>query len=81
MHTGTLHQSLPDESEQHERFLKMNESIRKLDVKYQNAISLRFFEQKAMKEIALILGKKEGTVKSLISRGIEKLREDLKSEL
>jgi RNA polymerase sigma-70 factor (ECF subfamily) len=41
---------------------------------YQAVISLRYFEKKSIKEICEILGKKEGTVKSLISRGIGKLR-------
>jgi RNA polymerase sigma-70 factor (ECF subfamily) len=37
-------------------------------------LTLRFFESKSIKEISLILNKKEGTIKSLISRGIEKLK-------
>jgi len=36
---------------------------------------LRFFEHKSVKEIAGILDKKEGTIKSLLSRGIEKLKD------
>jgi RNA polymerase sigma-70 factor (ECF subfamily) len=48
-----------------------------LPVKYQEVIALRYFERKSLKEIATILGKKEGTVKSLLSRGIGKLRDVL----
>jgi len=35
---------------------------------------LRFFEKKKLKEISEILGKKEGTIKSLVHRGLEKLK-------
>jgi RNA polymerase sigma-70 factor (ECF subfamily) len=37
-------------------------------------VALKYFEGKSIKEIAEILGTKEGTVKSLLSRGIEKLK-------
>ena len=69
---------LQTELEKNQEFLKINSSIRLLDIKYQEVISLRFFEHKSIKEIALILNKKEGTVKSLLSRGIEKLKEKIK---
>ena len=59
--------------------MAINESIRKLDIKYQDVIALRFFEHKSIKEIAIILDKKEGTIKSLLSRGIEKLKEKIKT--
>jgi RNA polymerase sigma-70 factor, ECF subfamily len=65
---------LEKDLEKHREFMKLNDLIRKLDIKYQDVISLRFYEQKSIKEIAIILGKREGTVKSLLSRGINKLR-------
>jgi RNA polymerase sigma-70 factor (ECF subfamily) len=37
-------------------------------------LSLKYFEKKSIIEVAEILNKKEGTVKSLLSRGTEKLR-------
>jgi len=55
-------------------FLELHEKILKLPDLYQQVIALRFFEKKKIKEIAEILGKKEGTVKSLLHRGLEKLR-------
>lgn len=55
-------------------FLELHEKISKLPLAYQEVIVLRFFEKKKVKEIAEILGKKEGTIKSLIHRAIEKLR-------
>ena len=68
-----------DDLERYQEFIKVNDGIRKLDIKYADVISLRFFEHKSLKEIALILNKKEGTIKSLLSRGIEKLKENIKS--
>lgn len=68
---------LQDELEKHQEFLKINDCIRKMDIKYQDVISLRFFEQRSIKEIAIILDKKEGTIKSLLSRAIEKLKDQI----
>ena len=62
---------------EHQDFLKIQEKISKLEIKYQEVITLRFFEKKQIKEIAEILGKKEGTIKSLLHRGLEKLRNEL----
>jgi len=56
-------------------FLVMHQSISRLPVKYQQVITLRFFEKKREKEIAQIMGKPEGTVKSLLHRGLKKLKE------
>ena len=50
-------------------------NIKTLPTKYQEVIALRYFEGKQNKEIAEILNIKEGTLKSLLSRGLEKLRE------
>lgn len=69
---------LQDELERHQEFMKINGLIKKMDIKYQDVISLRFFEHKSINEIAMILDKKEGTIKSLLSRGIEKLKENIK---
>lgn len=63
-----------EELKKHQDFLKAREKISKLPLKYQEVIVLRFFEKKQIKEIAEILGKKEGTVKSLLHRGLERLR-------
>lgn len=62
------------ELQQHKEFLALHELISKLPDKYQEVITLRFFEKKSINEIGEILGKKEGTVKSLLHRGLEKLR-------
>jgi len=58
----------------HEDFLLLHENISKLPIKYQDVITLRFFENKQIKEIGEILGKREGTIKSLLHRGLKKLK-------
>jgi RNA polymerase sigma-70 factor (ECF subfamily) len=65
---------IENEFKQHEDFLTIQLQLKQLSVNYQEVIALRYFEQKSIKEIAIILNKKEGTVKSLLSRGIEKLK-------
>jgi len=63
------------ELKQHQDFLEIQAKIVQLPAKYQEVITLRFFERRQLREIAEILGKKEGTIKSLLHRAIEKLRE------
>jgi RNA polymerase sigma-70 factor, ECF subfamily len=60
----------------HADFLEVQKRLKTIPVKYQEVIALRFFEGKKVSEIAKILGKREGTVKSLLSRGLDKLREN-----
>ena len=57
-----------------EEFLLVQRRLLELDTKYQEVIALRYFEEKSIHEISAILRKKEGTIKSLLSRGLEKLR-------
>jgi RNA polymerase sigma-70 factor (ECF subfamily) len=66
-----------DELRRHKDFLYLQEKILKLPIKYQEVITLRFFEKKQIKEISEILKRKEGTIKSLLHRGLEKLREQI----
>ncbi len=61
--------------ERHREYLEIQKKIARLPAQYQEVIALRFFEHKQLKEIAQILGKKEGTVKSLLHRAIERLRQ------
>lgn len=60
--------------DRHQQFLYYQKKLLELPIKYQEVISLRYFEDKTMKEIAEILDKREGTIKSLLHRGLEKLR-------
>jgi RNA polymerase sigma-70 factor, ECF subfamily len=58
----------------HEDFVAIRAKMLALSVNYQDVLALRFFEHKSVKEIAEILDKREGTIKSLLSRGISKLK-------
>jgi RNA polymerase sigma-70 factor, ECF subfamily len=79
--TGILSQYLKDdravlEAELicHHQFLTVLGYLKELPVKYQEVVALRYFEGKNNSEIGQIMGLKEGTVKSLLSRGLDKLR-------
>jgi RNA polymerase sigma-70 factor (ECF subfamily) len=63
------------EFQKHEQFLFVQKELKTLPLKYQEVIALRYFEGKDNKEIIEILNIKEGTLKSLLSRGLEKLRQ------
>jgi RNA polymerase sigma factor (sigma-70 family) len=60
--------------ERHQQFLLVQQSLLKLPLKYQEALALRYFEKKSIAEIAGILNKRPGTIKSLLSRGVRKLQ-------
>ncbi|MBN2238355.1 MAG: RNA polymerase sigma factor [Dehalococcoidales bacterium] len=62
------------ELNRYKEYLVVQENISMLSRKYQEVIMLRFFENKSIKEIQEILGKREGTVKSLLHRGLQKLK-------
>ena len=66
------------ELKKHEDFLILHENIARLSTSYQEVIVLRYFENKRIQEIAEILGKGEGTVKSLLHRCLEKLRKSMR---
>jgi RNA polymerase sigma-70 factor (ECF subfamily) len=59
----------------------IRDSMEALPMKYRDVLLLRFVEEKKICQICEILGKKEGTVKSLISRGIVMLRELSKKQI
>lgn len=65
------------ELQKHKEFRKVMKQINLLSAKYREVISLKYFEQLSAKQIAEILNKKEGTVKSLISRGLDQVRSKL----
>lgn len=67
-----------EELSKHEEFLLLHKKLAELPAIYQEVIALKFFEKKKIKDMVKILGKKEGTIKSLLHRGIEKLREKMK---
>ncbi len=69
--------SIEKEWQQHHDFLVVQKEVMQLPVSYQEVLALRYFEKMKIEEIAMILNKKTGTVKSLLSRGIKKLRKRL----
>jgi RNA polymerase sigma-70 factor (ECF subfamily) len=66
-----------DETKKYEDYFVIHQSISKLPAKYREVISLRFFAGKEIHEIAQILDKPESSIKTLLYRGLEKLRVDI----
>ena len=66
---------MEEELRKHGQFLTVLRQLKTLPLKYQEVIALRYFEGKENREIAEILDLKEGTLKSLLSRGVKKLQE------
>ena len=52
----------------------IHQALNSLKPKYQTVIALRFFEEKSIEEIAVITGKRKGTVRSQLHRGLKQLR-------
>jgi RNA polymerase sigma-70 factor, ECF subfamily len=71
---------LENEMRAHQDFISVQQAIKRMSLKYQEVIALRYFESKDIREIGEILGKPKGTIKSLLSRGMEKLRRRLVHE-
>ena len=66
-----------EEMERHEEFLRVQKVVAELPIKYQEVITLKYFEKLKIKQISSILNKPEGTIKSLLSRGINLLKQQL----
>lgn len=56
-------------------YIEVNKLLEKLPEKYRNVIVLKYIEQLTHEEISGVLGTRVGTVKSLVNRGLVKLRE------
>lgn len=69
-------EALEVELRNHEQFTIVLKHLKTLPDRYQEVIALRYFEGMSNKEIAEILNLKQGTLKSLLSRGLEKLRKE-----
>ena len=59
---------------------EIREMIARLPEKYSSVIFLYYFEEYTIKEIALLTGKNENTVSSLLQRGRKKLKTELEKE-
>lgn len=51
--------------------------VRSLPERYRTALALRFYEDLSERQIAQLMGVRPGTVKSLIHRGLAKVRKEL----
>lgn len=71
--------SIQDALDRRKTFARAQQVLAALPMKYQEVISLRLIEKRPIAEVAAILGKKEGTIKSLLSRGLKKLRSGLEA--
>lgn len=65
-------QGIPEES------VALYQAVNALPVKYREVIHLFYYEDATTAQIAAILGKREGTVRSLLTRARAQLRESLK---
>lgn len=79
--------SIPDagpspqkQSELGDDIVALQRSLEKLPEGERSAVTLRYFDGLSMKEVADILEKKEDAVRQLVSRGLRRLRRDLKAE-
>jgi RNA polymerase sigma-70 factor (ECF subfamily) len=61
-------------ADRNREFTEVKQAMASMPVKYQEVLALRYLEDRKISEIGEILGKSEGTVKSLISRGLDRLR-------
>ncbi len=60
-----------------DKFKKACDAISRLKFKYQTVLTLRYFEDKSIREISEILEMSENTVKTHIRRGLIQLRKQL----
>jgi RNA polymerase sigma-70 factor (ECF subfamily) len=65
-----------DALEKEEEYLSLRKALTALPEKYETPILLRYFENLSIEEVASALGRPAGTVKSLIHRGLLRLRQD-----
>jgi RNA polymerase sigma-70 factor (ECF subfamily) len=63
-----------------ERWKMLLGEIGRLNPKQQMAVTLRYFQEMPIRDIARVLECSEGTVKSLLFRGVDKLRNQMHSQ-
>jgi len=70
-------QSADDSMAEAEQYRLLHRALLELRLKYRTVIILRYFEDKAITEICEITGRKEGTIKSQLHRGLAQLQDIL----
>ena len=66
-----------DSASECEEYRMVHRALLKLRIKYRTVIILRYFEDKTIQQISEITGKKEGTIKSQLHRGLAELQDIL----
>ena len=77
---GDIHVATPSDTdglEVEEEYRLVHKALLELRLKYRTVIILRYFEDKAIAEICEITGRKQGTVKSQLHRGLARLQDIL----
>jgi RNA polymerase sigma-70 factor (ECF subfamily) len=74
---NSTEQSASDSMAAAEEFHLLHKALLELQIKYRTVIILRYFEDKAIAEICEITGKKEGTIKAQLHRGLARLQDIL----
>lgn len=64
----------PDETSETDSRLDMDEAVRRLDPPYRDVIVLKYREDMTLTEIAGVLGKLDGTVKTWLHKALKMLR-------
>lgn len=70
---------VPEDKEEKD-FSDVYQAVMELDIKYRDVIHLYYYEEFSVKEIAKILGRKEGTIKTQLARGRHMLDKVLKGK-
>jgi RNA polymerase sigma-70 factor (ECF subfamily) len=70
-----------EQAEEHEAAKKLHKAVAQLPVKYQSVISLYYWEERSYEEIANIMQKPIGTIRTWIRRAKEQLKEDLHGQV
>ena len=65
------------EESSNEKYAELRDAILSLRPRYQTVITLRFFENMKLTEIAEVLGRSAGTVRSQLARALRELRKRL----
>lgn len=69
-------QTSEDREEKMRQYTRLHHSLRSLPERYQSVLILRYFEGLPYHDIAKVTGRSVGTVKSLVHRGLKRLRQN-----
>jgi RNA polymerase sigma-70 factor (TIGR02954 family) len=75
-----LPESIKDPHDSMDERLGLEEAIQKLDPRYQHIIILKYFQDMTLTDIARLLEKPEGTVKTWLNKALMQLRDQIGQE-